>query len=325
MKSFLQHLQENEDPQTFTTTRREVMYNRGMGPEYIEKIKKYRADPKNAELLSPFALPSVEDKDLDRPVKINYGPPGSFPDDPAPAYTKTGAGGRPVAGFAFGGNVRIHSPVISDFTMGEFKGKQELLDPSTNKSVTVTHAKVPNVGQTPVTTVNWSTGKPVQAISRYPDLADPPYDIIGHEVVHTAQPLIDKNQKPQQVRVVGPLPGDTPENEQYRNYLFNTLEPAARANEHKAWLKARGLNIDPDMSPEDFKKAMDELRRANETNPRPDNEAYIEFYNTQQGEVLFRGAKANTDKDDPTKNKPVTTPSMPTAIAEHWSRMAKKL
>ena len=89
-----------EDSQTFTTTRREVMNRRGMDDDYRARLKKFRADPKNAELLTPFDLPSVEDKDLDRPVKINYGPLGSFPGDPTPDKNEKAAGGTPAGGWA---------------------------------------------------------------------------------------------------------------------------------------------------------------------------------------------------------------------------------
>lgn len=318
-----------EDPETFTTTRREVMDRRGMSVPYIKALKQFREDPKNAELLKPFALPSVEDKDLDRPVKINYGTAGSFPNDPTPAQMQTLAGGKPIGGSARpGGDVRLYSPGISEFRLGELKGSQEVLNPQTDEAETFIHTRVPNVGQRPITTVNHQTGKYVQAISTYPELRDTPYDIIGHEVAHTAQPIepapgffsrIFFNQNP---RVVDPLPGDTPKNKEFRDYLFNSAEPAARANEYKAWLKARGLNVNADMSSDEYKKAIDELRKGN-YNGRLDPD--LEFYNTPQGEVLFRGAKANTNKDDPTKNKPLTTPSVPTAIAEHWSRMAKKI
>jgi len=314
-----------EDPETFTITRRDVMDNRGMDASYREKLEKFRADPKNAELLKPFALPSVEGKALGRPFNVNYGPLGSFPGDPSnkkiPADKILGGMAKP------GGDVRIFDFSGSDFIMGQLRGNQQVLNPITNTAQKFT-IPIPNVGQRPVTTKNSSTGQTVQAISTYPELKDQPFDIIGHEVAHTTQ-------QPQSLfslssyynkRVVDPLPGDTPENKEYRDYLFNEYEPAARANEYKAWLKARGLNINADMSSDEYKKALDNLRKSSETNPNNSRlKADLEFYGTPQGEALFRGAKANQPEADPTKNKPVNAATTATALAEHWSRMAKKI
>jgi len=314
-----------ENPETFTTTRREVMNRRGMDDDYRARLKKFREDPKNAAALSPFLLPSVEDQDLDRPVKINYGPLGSFPGDPTPDKNEKAAGGTPAGGWARrGGDIRIMNTFSpdADFIMGELIGNQQLLNPRTKDAVELTRTRIPNVGQEPVTTKNYRTRQTVQAISTYPELKDTPYDIIGHEASHTAQPKIDLSNSNK--RVVGPLPGDTPENKEYRDYLFNKTEPAARANEYKAWLKARGSNVNADMSSDEYKKAIDTLRKSNETNPDNTLGTDLEFYNTPQGEALFRGAKANTNKDDPTKNKPLTTPSVPTAIAETWSAKYKR-
>jgi hypothetical protein len=321
MKTFLQHLQE-DDKQIFTTTRRDLMDRRGMDAVYIARLKKFREDPENAAALSSFLLPSVEDKDLDRPLKINYGPLGSFPGDPTPEKNKKGAGGAGAAGWAWqNGDIRIldtFSP-DADFVMGEFKGNQQVLNPVDNTAQKFT-IPIPNVGQRPVTTKNRSTGQTVQAISTYPELKDQPYDLIGHEASHTGQPDADYNK-----RVVGPLPGDTPENKERRDYLFNSVEPAARANEYKAYLIARGLNVNADMSADEYKKAIDTLRKSNETNSWDRLSADLEFYNTKQGEKLFRGAKANQPEADPTKNKPVNAATTATALAEHWSRMAKKI
>lgn len=318
MLSFLQYI--SEDPETFTTTRREVMDNRGMNASYREKLKKFRADPKNAEALKPFALPSVEDEDLGNYFNVNYGPLGSFPGDPPPKKNKEGAGGMGAAGWAeYGGDIRVLSDFPeNDFMMGELRGNQQVLNPTTNTAQKFT-IPIPNVGQNPVTVKNSSTGQTVQAISTYPELKDIPYDIIGHEAVHTTQQPTATDK-----RVVGPLPGDTPENKIYRDYLFNAVEPAARANEYKAWLKARGLNINADMSSDEYKKALDNLRKSSETNPNSSRlKADLEFYGTPQGEALFRGAKANQPEADPTKNKPVNAATIAAALAEHWSRMAR--
>jgi len=317
-----------ENTETFTITRRDVMDNRGMDASYREKLEKFRADPKNAEALKPFALPSVEGKALGRPFNVNYGPLGSFPGDPSPEKNKESAGGAGAAGWAKpGGDVRILDFSGSDFIMGQLRGNQQVLNPITNTAEKFT-IPIPNVGQRPVTTKNRSTGQTVQAISTYPELKDQPYDIIGHEVAHTAQ-------QPQSLfslssyynkRVVYPLPGDTPENKEFRDYLFNEYEPAARANEYKAWLKARGLNINADMSSDEYKKALDNLRKSSEINPNDSSlKADLEFYGTPQGEALFRGAKANLPEADPTKNKPANAATTATALAEHWSRMAKKI
>jgi len=318
MKTFLQHLQE-DDKQIFTTTRRDVMDNRGMDASYREKLKKFRADPKNAELLKPFALPSVEGKALGRPFNVNYGPLGSFPDDPSPEENMKGAGGLGSAGWAqYGGDVRVLSDFPqNDFKMGELRGNQQVLNPITNTAQKFT-IRIPNVGQKPVTVKNSSTGQTVQAISTYPELKDGPYDMIGHEAAHTTQQPSYSDE-----RVVGPLPGDTPENKEFRDYMFNKVEPAARANEYKAWLKARGLNINADMSSDEYKKALDNLRKSSEIRGDSRIKADLEFYETPQGEALFRGAKANLPEADPTKNKPVNTATTATALAEHWSRMVK--
>ena len=310
-----------EDPETFTTTRREVMDNRGMDASYREKLKKFRADPKNAELLKPFALPSVEGEDLGNYFNVNYGPLGSFPGDPSPEENMKGAGGWGAAGWAkYGGDVRVLSDFPqNDFKMGELRGNQQVLNPLTNTAVKFT-IPIPNVGQKPVTVKNSSTGQTVQAISTYPELNDAPYDMIGHEAAHTTQQPSYSGE-----RVVGPLPGDTPENKEFRDYMFNKVEPAARANEYKAWLKARGLNINADMSSDQYKKALDDLRKSSEIRGDSKIKADLEFYGTPQGEALFRGAKANLPEADPTKNKPVNAATTATALAEHWSRMAKKI
>jgi len=309
MKSFLQHLQE-DDKQIFTTTRKEVMQRRGMGdPEYLDALKKFRADPKNAELLKPFALPSVDSVDLNRPIQVQYGAPGAFGPRDRQAFKQIedyygfvpgGFAVRPGDALGRPAAIRINSDDSSSDVVGEFNPKES--KPALTKKD----------GKFVVTMRPESTPPRVSNRSGFP------VDVIGHEASHITQ-FPKGVERP---RVVPPLAGDTPENKKFREYLLNTDEPAARANEYKAWLQRKtGKVFMPDAPTDEFKKAIQLLKSQSQNDEALQTD--LEFYGTPQGEALFRGAKANLPEADPTKNKPVKPATTATALAEHWSRMTK--
>lgn len=286
------------------------MQRRGMGdPEYLDALKKFRADPKNSELLKPFALPSVDPVDLNRPIQVQYGAPGAFGSKDQKEFDKIknfygfDAGGftiRPGDPSGRPATIRINSDDSSSDVIDEFNPKES--KPALTKKD----------GKFVVTT------KPESSPPRVSNRSGFPSDVIGHESAHITQ-FPKGVERP---RVVPPLAGDTPENKKFRDYLLNTDEPAARANEYKAWLQRKtGKVFMPDAPTDEFKKAIQLLKSQSQNDEALQTD--LEFYGTPQGEALFRGAKANLPEADPTKNKPVNTATTATALAEHWSRMVK--
>lgn len=162
---------------------------------------------------------------------------------------------------------------------------------------------------------------------------NPVRNLLAHESTHALQdPSIFDDKNPN-VRVAGPIPGDTEDTSQSKerkNYLFNKVEPAARANEYKTRVaEITGRVLSPNASSDEIKKFTDDMLKIS---GEQDSDVIkdVNFYSTPEGAELLRQAK-NEKKSENNEHlaefvflKNNSVKSFKQFLTEKWSAKYKR-